>query len=71
MDPPPNGAPQWGPPMSKWGLYLPVHPILQVKVPFYNQFLLNFYDAPPQRSASSGSQATSSHRVVLGEVVST
>ena len=36
--------------MSKWGLYLPVHPILQVKVPFYNQFLLNFYDAaPPQR----------------------
>ena len=58
----PNGVPQWV-------LFLPVYPILQAKKSFYNQFLLNFYDAPPQRCDAY--PQSSGHRVVLGEVVST
>ena len=47
-------APQWGSPMGgPNGSYLPVYPILQAKNSFYNQFLLNFYDAPPQRRDAS------------------
>ena len=68
MDPPIRVA-QWGGPMSKMGSYSPVYPILQAKNSFYNQFLLNFYDAPPQRRDAY--PQFSSHRVVLGEVVST
>ena len=65
MDPP-IGVPQWGIPMES---YLLVYSILQAKNSFYNQFLLNFYDAPPQRRDAY--PQSSGHRVVLGEVVST
>ena len=66
MDPPPLGVPQWGAPM---GLIFTCIPLLQAKNSFYNQFLLNFYDAPPQRRDAY--PQSSGHRVVLGEVVST